>query len=175
MKWTITQLKKEKDFHFAETLDLSDLKEQDPQIRAISPVEVSGYLVISGDTFTFPLRIKGTMILPCSRTLEDVKFPFDIECQETFLLGSSDTSEWEELDDDVHLIEGEVIDLVPYIKERILLEIPIQVYSEETEKEELRSGKDWQWLTEEEKQNRIDPRLAKLAKFFEKNEEEEKH
>lgn len=178
MKWTIPQLKKQRDFQFDEVIDLSEIKQQDEQIREISPVHVSGYLVISGDTFTFPLRIKGVMTLPCSRTLQDVEFPFDIEAKEIFRLDYDDelfSSQDEESDDDIHLIKGDVIDLKPYIKERIILEIPLQIFSETADEEMLRSGKDWEYVTEVNKSNQIDPRLAKLSQFFNKNDEKEKH
>lgn len=175
MKWSIPQLKKQKDFQFNETVDLSEIKQQDSQIRAISPVEVSGYSLISGNTFTFPIRIKGEMTLPCSRTLEDVRFPFDIQAKEIFRYDDEPYSSSldEEIEDDIHPIHGDVIDLIPYIKERILLEIPMQIFSEATEQNMLRSGKDWEYVTEEQKTNRIDPRLAKLSQFFDKKEEKE--
>ncbi len=178
MKWTIPQLKKQKDFQFNEVVDLSEIKQQDDQIRSISPVQVSGYLVISGDTFTFPLRIKGVMTLPCSRTLQDVEFPFDIEAKEIFRLDYDDelfSSNNEEIDDEIHPIKGDVIDLKPYIKERILLEIPLQIFCESSNEEMLRSGKDWEYVTEVNKSNQIDPRLAKLSQLFAKNDGNEKH
>lgn len=172
MKWMIQQLKKHQTMTFEETIDLSDIRKLNNEIRKISPVMVSGKALVSGDTFTFPMMIKGVLTLPCSRTLEDVELPFEIEAKETFQLsGSYYSSEEEGSLDDIHTVEGDVIDLDPYIKELILLEIPLQIFSDKADSEALRSGKDWEFLTEEDKNNRIDPRLADLSKFFEKNNE----
>ncbi|WP_231686864.1 YceD family protein [Bacillus sp. JCM 19034] len=57
----------------------------------------------------------------------------------------------------------------PVIEEAVLLEIPIQVFAENVSKPIAPpEGKHWELVTEEKKENRIDPRLADLAKFFEK-------
>ncbi|MEB1809976.1 MAG: YceD family protein [Bacillaceae bacterium] len=167
LKWTIQQLNgfKSKGITFDETLDLSDIKKLDPQIRDISPVRVIGEAIFSKNLISFPLEIKGEMTLPCSRSLIDVKFPFHLQVKEVFSL---DDHAWisEDEEDDVHTVEGETIDLVPYIMEHILLEIPLQLISKEADEKGLQSGQDWDLITEENKKERIDPRLADLAKFF---------
>ncbi|MBU8907128.1 YceD family protein [Desertibacillus haloalkaliphilus] len=170
MKWTIQQLNalKSKGITFDEILDLSEIKERDREIRNISPVHVKGKAEFSSDMVSFPLVIQGTLTLPCSRTLADVELPFDIHVTENFRLNESYFTEEEDSDDDIHIVEGEQIDLLPYIKEHILLQIPMQIFSEDAEGEAPSSGKDWEVLTEADKKNRIDPRLADLAKFFDK-------
>ncbi|MDT8859137.1 DUF177 domain-containing protein [Alkalihalobacillus sp. MEB130] len=170
MKWSLQQLSvaKRKPFTFEEEIDLSSLKELNPEIRSVSPVIVKGEVNYSGTLITFQLSIVGELILPCVRTLADVKFPIDLQITEHF----HPTNDYVTADvdhDEINFFEGETVDLLPVIKERILLEIPIQVYAE-TEEERLAppSGKDWGLVTEEEHKNRVDPRLADLAKFFEK-------
>ncbi|WP_209125477.1 DUF177 domain-containing protein [Alkalihalobacillus sp. BA299] len=169
MKWTIQQLNglKSKGLTFDETLDLSEIKKIDPQIRDISPVRVIGEAIFTKNMISFPLEIIGEMTLPCSRSLLDVKFPFHLQVKEVFNLedyiGISEDEE-----EDIHKVEGETIDLVPYIMEQILLEIPLQVISEDADEKGLQSGQDWELITEENKKDRIDPRLADLAKFFDK-------
>lgn len=103
------------------------------------------------------------MTLPCSRTLAPVKFPFEVKTTEVFKL-----NQWVAADEDAefHEPEGDIIDLIPYVKQAILLEIPIQIFSEGLKGEAPDSGEDWELLTEENKKQRIDPRLADLAKFF---------
>jgi uncharacterized protein len=169
MKWTIQQLnaQKHKGFTFDKTLDLSELKEQHLDIQAISPVQVKGEALFTGDVITFPLEIQGVLTLPCSRTLVDVELPFDIHVNERFTVNESYlTSDYG--DEEIHPVEGDVINLLPYIKENILLQIPLQIFSEASVGETLPSGKDWGIVTSEEKKDRIDPRLAELGKFFEK-------
>ena len=170
MKWTINQLNQlaRKDLMIDETVDVKDIMELDKSIRDISPVQVSGRVDLSSSKASFHITISGSMILPCSRTLVDVKFPFEIRTTETFLL--KETSNYDlESDDDIHQVRGEVIDLLPLIKENILLEIPIQIFCDDSNSEDAapQSGQDWEVITEDDKKNKIDPRLAGLAKFFE--------
>jgi uncharacterized protein len=170
LKWSIYQLNKlqNKGLTIDETIDLSELKEVDPAIRDISLVHVSGRADLSSTKATFHLTIDGHMILPCSRTLVDVKYPFHIQTTETMLFN---TDEHETDDENVHPIQGETVDLLPVIKEIILLEVPMQVFSENADENALTSGQGWEVITEKEKKDQIDPRLAGLAKFFEQKNE----
>ncbi|WP_099353547.1 YceD family protein [Fredinandcohnia onubensis] len=171
MKWTINQLNQlaRKGLMIDETVDVRDLMEIDKSIRDISPVQITGRADLSSTKASFHLAISGSMILPCSRTLVDVKFPFEIKTTETFLLRQ--TSEFDlESEEDVHQVKGEVIDLLPLIKENILLEIPIQIFCDDDSNSEdaaPQSGQDWEVISEDDNKNKIDPRLAGLAKFFE--------
>ncbi|WP_100404580.1 YceD family protein [Bacillus solitudinis] len=171
MKWTLAQLNvaKHKPFVFDEVIDLSEIKEQNDEIRSISPVKVKGEAVYTGHVVTFPLHITGELTLPCSRTLADVLLPFDLHVSEQFRPADEYYRKENELED-VHIIDDDVINLVPYIKEHILLEIPMQIFAEDdAEAQAPPEGKDWELVTKlEEKQDKIDPRLADLAKFFEK-------
>ena len=168
MKWSISQLNQlqNKGLFLDETVDVSDLKELETSIREISPVHVSGRTDLSSTKVTFHLTISGMMILPCSRTLVDVNYPFEIMTTETFLFNQ--TSDFE-TDEEFHQVQGDIIDLIPVIKENILLDIPIQIFSNNTNAEDAapQSGQDWQVISEENKKSQIDPRLAGLAKFFE--------
>ncbi|MEH7386832.1 YceD family protein [Bacillus sp. JJ1521] len=170
MKWTINQLNQlaRKGLMIEETVDVKDLMEFDNSIRDISPVQVTGRADLSSTKASFHITISGSMILPCSRTLVDVKFPFEIQTTETFLL--RETSDYDlESEEDVYQVRGEVIDLLPLIKENILLEIPMQIFCDDSNSEDAapQSGQDWEVITEDDRKNKIDPRLAGLAKFFE--------
>ncbi|PNB77236.1 hypothetical protein C1X30_29560, partial [Pseudomonas sp. FW305-BF6] len=82
------------------------------------------------------------------------------------------TSEWKSEDENFHILEGDVLDLTPVIEEIILAEIPLQVFAEDTEGKETAptSGTDWEVREHVEKEQKIDPRLAGLAKFFDKKD-----
>ncbi|MNG37517.1 hypothetical protein D3C84_1248960 [compost metagenome] len=54
--------------------------------------------------------------------------------------------------------------------ENIILEIPIQIFSDEASTEAPMKGQDWQVITEKEQTEKVDPRLAGLAKFFDKQQ-----
>ena len=172
MKWTISQLQKIRDKHLQidEIVDVTDIKERDAQIRDVSPMKVTGRADIGSTKVTFHLRLSGKFILPCSRTLVDVNYPIDIETTETFLFK---TAGIEYDGDDVTIVEGDVVDLLPVIKENLLLEIPMQVFCEDVNLEEAapQSGNDWTVISEEENKQKVDPRFAKLADFFENNKE----
>lgn len=171
MKWTMSQLQKyrNKDFSVDEAVHVDEIKKIDPTIREVSPMHIMGQADISATKVTFHLRIKGYFILPCSRTLVDVNYPIDVETTETFLL----TPQEYETSEEVHQVDGDVIDLMPVIREILLLEVPMQVFSEAAEGKDgaPQSGKDWEVIhDEEEKRPKVDPRLEGLAKFFEQND-----
>ncbi|EZP77933.1 hypothetical protein H839_04324 [Parageobacillus genomosp. 1] len=181
MKWTVHQLQQfqHREMAIDEYVDVSDLKQIDALIRDISPVHVQGKADIGSTKFTFHLSVSGTMVLPCSRTLVDVSYPFSIETTETFFTNDYDIVS---TDEDTHLVKNETVDLLPIIKELILLEIPLQVFAEEETAQDgaPQSGEGWEVIQEdrweemeaERTKQKIDPRLAGLAKFFDKDKQE---
>lgn len=180
MKWTVQQLRRfqHKEMAIDETVDVSDLKQIDTLIREISPVRVQGKADVGSTKFTFHLTLSGTMVLPCSRTLVDVAYPFSIKTTETFF---ADGGDFVETDEDTHIVTGETIDLNPVIRELILLEIPLQLIADDPaaggapqhgEGWDVLSEEQWEKALEERTVNKVDPRLAGLAKFFEEKNEE---
>lgn len=166
MKWSIHQLNKSrhKGLTLDEMVDVSELKEIEKDIRDIPPVHVTGRVDFGSNKFTFHLHITGSMVLPCSRSLVDVTLPFDIKTTEVFLV----SEEKYETDAEVHYLQGEVLDLLPVIKENILLEIPMQIFSEDVSGGAPSQGRGWQVISEKSEEKSVDPRLAGLAKFFDK-------
>jgi uncharacterized protein len=169
LKWTLQQLEQLKDpgLSFDETVDVSDLKKRDPEIREISPVQVAGKAVFETKKISFFLEITGKMVLPSSKTLENVDFPFDLHTVEVFRLDSSVEEEGDE--EEIHDIENETVDLLPYVKEAILVEKPIRVVG--VDEEPLSSGNGWELVSENQQKNRIDPRLEKLQDLLDENKE----
>lgn len=171
MKWSLSQLQKYRSegFSIDEIVHVDDIKKLDPSIRDVSPIHVFGHAYIDSSKVTFELNLKGHFILPCSRTLVDVKYPIDIKTTETFLVKDYAYGGEEE----VHQINGEVIDLMPIIKEILLLEVPMQVFSEDASSKDAapQSGTDWEVIHEtEKKEDKIDPRLSKLAQLLNQND-----
>ncbi|MEK3809057.1 YceD family protein [Bacillus sp. FSL H8-0547] len=168
MKWSINELNKlqNKGLQIDETIQLTDMKGALSEVRDISPVSVTGRADLGSSKAVFHLTLAGTLILPCARTLVDVPFSFEIHTTETFLLKPNADFEMEE---DVHHVQEDIVDLIPVIKENILLEVPMQVFSDSVEENDQaapQEGKDWKVISEEENKNKIDPRLAGLSKFF---------
>lgn len=150
MKWTIYQLHqmKKPSFEFDETVELHELTKLNSDIRRISPVRVKGRADIKSKQVSFDFTISGEMILPCSRTLVDVPYPFTISTKELFIFHQTDDIE----DDDVHTVEDDTIDLTPIVKEEILLEILCKSFVNLNKKKELllkkeRTGKSFQRKT----------------------------
>lgn len=166
LKWTLSQLQKyrNKDFLIDEIIRVDEIMEDDPTILEVSPIHITGRGDIDSTKVTLHLKIEGHLILPCSRTLVDVKFPIDVETTETFLLQGSVF----ETEEDVYQVKGDVIDIMPIIREILLLEVPMQVFCEDVNNEDAapKFGKDWEVIHEEDQSKKIDPRLAELAKFF---------
>lgn len=169
LKWSLIQLQKYrgKDLLIDEVVQIDDLSNMD-DIRSVSPIHVKGRADIESAMITFHLHITGHFILPCSRTLVDVKYPINIQTTETFLLNDQGF----ETDEDVYKVQGDVVDLMPAIKELLVLEVPMQVFSEDGQSDvdaAPQSGQGWEVIQEVNQADKIDPRLAKLAKFFNQN------
>lgn len=177
MKWGIQQLlskKHEQAFNIEDDADVSEMIERDKELRDISAVHVQGEGTIVEETFHVHLRLTGTMILPCARTLADVHHPFDVEMFEAFRLDGMPADE-ENVNE--HEPEDGFVDLLPYIKENIFLEMPLRVFAKEGDGEPLapQSGDDWRVISEDElikereqEAPKVDPRMADLSKYFDK-------
>lgn len=173
MKWSIHQLRKFKQgaIPLDEVVDLGAVKERNPEIRDISPVQLTGYCTVGSKKISFHFRLEGSLTLPCARTWQDVHYPFVIETDEQY--------SWDEhvlaQDDEIHPVTGEMIDPMPLFEELILLEVPMQVYCEDADSMTEASGTGWSYTTDdeyekqqaEEQESKTDPRLADLARFFE--------
>ncbi|WP_306423660.1 YceD family protein [Virgibacillus pantothenticus] len=173
MKFALAQLKKnayKEPFTFTDTEDVSELEVMNNDIRHIGEVEVQGTCFFQEDNVIFSLRIFGEMVLPCARTLVDVRCPFDIQTEEIFTTSLYRTED--EIDAEIHPIEGAVLDLTPLIKENILLEVPYRVFSDEMNSQAdcITEGKGWQFISEEKNANTIDERFKKLETLFKDND-----
>ena len=124
-------------------------------IRRISPVKVEGYIFNNEEDFELNITIKGTMILPCARTLKDVEYPFSSEIDE--IIGENDDNSLE--------INQNRLDIFPIVWQNILVDVPLRVLAPDA-KEELTSGNGWRLITEDTDEEEIDPRLAKLKDYI---------
>ena len=128
---------------FNETIEFDDEYIKRTEIRSINPVLVSG--IIKGtmnDLYTLNMLIEGSMILPCSISLQDVELPFNIEITEIL-------SENIEEDQEYIKIEGNSIDILPIVWQNIVMEIPLKVVSQNLDKRNI-SGIGWKLISEED-------------------------
>lgn len=177
MQFILSQIQKKaynQSFTFDEEVDVTELESMNNDIRKAKPARVYGECYLEENEIFFSLNIIGEVILPCARTLADVPYSFHINKTEIF--STSPYYGEEEKEEDIHQVQGEVIDLTPLILENIVLELPYRVYSEDEEvlKEAVMEGEGWEFKTEEEpKEEKIDPRLKKLQQLLDNNEEDE--
>ena len=145
MKYSLQWIIKHKGtFDFEEEITFPcEMFEKYAHINGLKDVIVSGTgnLDTRDKRLYVDLNIKGTMILPCALTLEDVDYPFDIDSTEVFSFEKPDSLE------DVHEAKKDVVKDDANIKE---------------------SGKGWKILDgqEDNDEEYIDPRLAKLKDYF---------
>jgi len=168
LKWSIPEIMEHQSngLSIDTTVSVEDLREMDAEIRAISPVHVKGHADINRHTVTFFLTISGKLTLPDAVTLEDVTYPFHIQTSEIFRLLPRSIGGESSSDSEVHDVEAETIDLMPYIKEAILVDKPIRVTSGDNRKQPAPRGEGWSFMTESEQKEQMDPRFEKLKDLF---------
>lgn len=93
------------------------------------------------DNYELNLLVEGTMVLPCSITLEPVEYKFSTEFSGIY------TEMMGEIENFSKKIENS-LDIFPIIWENILMEIPIKVTCPEATNLKL-SGDGWKLVTEE--------------------------
>jgi uncharacterized protein len=168
MQLSLKQLaSKEQPVQLTAQLDLSDTVKGMPEIVRSSPLLVdltarrdSGAIEVSG-TLTVNL------VQPCSRCLSPVDEKLTVPFNERFV----QKSEFNESisDEDLHVMSEDIVDLTPYIMESLWIELPMAPLCKEdclglcpdcgTNRNESPCGC---------RQETIDPRLAGLADFFNK-------
>ena len=141
-----------------DTIDIPKEYLEGTDIKDISKVDVDGYITENGESYDLNLNIKCNLTLTCSVSLKDVNYPIDININEII-------SEYGENLEDFCKIINNSIDLLPIIWQNILMEVPIRVISPDLKEENI-YGDGWKFITNEEENKEIDPRLEKLKDFL---------
>lgn len=147
--------------------ELLQLEERNKQILQVGPVKFEGFGEMSAGIFSVKGNVTGSCILACSRCLAEMEHSFNQDFEERFNIDSN-ISVLDE-DEDIHQIEGNQIDLLPFIEDEVLVSLPyIPLCPTDDCKSDLpKEGKNWNLITDKTSESKIDPRLADLAKFFE--------
>ena len=115
-----------------EEVNIEKEKLIDTEIEELKDIYVSGRIYKDSlDDITLELKITGTMIIPCSRTLKPTKYDFETEFEENI----EKTKKMQKS-----------IDILPIIWENILMEIPIRIINPDAE-EEIMKGDGWELIT----------------------------
>ncbi|WP_025028045.1 YceD family protein [Caldalkalibacillus mannanilyticus] len=163
---------KGKELPLKHTYELAQLTQRNKQLLSVSPIQFEGQGQMQSGVFVIKGTLQGTCIVACSRCLGDVNLSILQELEERFNIQAKLGTIEENEEQEIHEVIGQEINLTPYVENEVLLSIPSfpVCRSEEECKNHLpQEGKDWNVLTEKMKQDKIDPRLADLAKFFDQN------
>lgn len=178
MKWPLNELRQFKDepLQFEEVLDLEkDLKERRKDLIAITPVKVRGTFVVDSRGVVGSFNVKTELTLPSTRSFVPVTIPLDFDFSEYYVSQhQTNLSQFDDLDV-VITLEDDILSLDKVVEDNILLQIPIQILSDDEKNaklEKMPQGENWNVLTEQQleenahKKEKIDPRMAKLKDFF---------
>ena len=139
---TKLQNRKENELTFNEVISLDEEMYKDTDIRSLSPLDVSINIHrVTDSDYSMDLNIKGTMILPCSVTLKDVNYPFEVKTE-------LKVSNNDENDEEYVKIMQNNIDIIPIIWQNIVLEIPLRVVSEDISDSPI-EGDGWKLIRED--------------------------
>ena len=135
-----------------------DYYKDNKDIKDISKASIVGDISENGENYSVNLNIKCNLTLVCSVSLKDVIYPIDINIEE--IIGENGNN----LEDFDKIINNS-IDLLPIIWQNILVEVPMRVISPDIKEKNI-YGDGWKFITEEEENKEIDPRLEKLKDFL---------
>lgn len=174
MKWSIKQIEDSGlPLVISEVVDIkSALLERETEILDVSPVKLNGTLLYDNNSVLAMFSFEVIVTLPSSRTLNPVPYEMTIEVNERYAddIYLSHVAKTYP-NDIVNPVDNYMIDLTESIIDNILLNLPLQVLSdEELSQEELPYGQGWALLTEDaflkqkqkEAEETIDPRFAGL-------------
>jgi uncharacterized protein len=108
-------------------------------IRDIKNCHVSGNISINYDNeISTDLLVKGTFVLPCAVTLEDVFYDFEVKIEENI-------GNFEEF----YNKNKNSLDILPFIWENIVSEVPIRVVKDGA-KPTVTNGDGWELVCDDE-------------------------
>lgn len=126
------------------------------EIKKLNSVKVSGKIDYNlTDEIEINLDISGIMIIKDSITNEDVEYPFSFKIEELLENFDGESEKYYEK-------SKNILDIIEFLWENIVLEVPI---SYTKVKDAHKKGEGWE-LNNEEPQDDVDPRMAKLSEIF---------
>lgn len=112
---------------------------QNTEIRDIKNAHISGNISIDyEDELVSDLSVTGVFVLPCALTLEDVDYEFEVKIEEN--LGKFN---------DFYNKNKNTLDILPFIWENIVSEVPIRVVKDGA-KPQCLTGEGWELVSDDE-------------------------
>ncbi|MFC4766049.1 YceD family protein [Effusibacillus consociatus] len=153
-----------KGIHLRETIELPNLVKENRQVIALGPIEMDLHAQVVSDTLTVNGKLSGPVTYRCSRCLTDFKDELSTSFTEQFVRADADQLSEE---DERNPVAGDAIELDPYLEQEILLAMPYTpVCKESCAGLCPECGINRNEHVCECKTERIDPRLADLAKLL---------
>lgn len=170
MKWNFNYIQKNAKpcFTFEEEINFDeDLINKLNGVYGLKNLIVNGklkYIEAIGQCI-IDYEVSGIMNMKCAITNEPLEYKFN-DCDTlSFKFIDSD-------DDEIILAKGNVIDLIPYVWQLIVVNVPLKVVKEGAKLKNI-SGKNWKvGINNDENPNEnatIDPRLESLKNYFDKH------
>lgn len=141
-------------------IDLNTYQNKD--IVALNNMHTKGRISLNAlENLEINLTVTGIMILKDSVTLENIEYPVNIEINEEYSLEDQYLAEY-------YKKEQNILDIMMILWENIVLEVPISLTNT---KDVKLSGEGWSLGNVENKNDNIDPRLARLAELLDERKE----
>lgn len=180
MKWSLNELNRylHEPFVFSGTVDLKNsLMKRESQILDVSPIHLDGVLTVNKEDLILHMNVSLNLTLPSARSLEPVLFPMEFSISEVYIPPTVPYEVPADEESTVIRLEHDWLDLSDSIEDSVLLNLPLQVFTEEEKKsDEMPSGNNWTVMSEDDyysaknQSEKIDPRLAGLKDFFNDDE-----
>lgn len=153
----VTNLKKSIDID--KSIDMSSIDLSNTSIRKLNNTYFKGKITRLGDdTFSIVGILSGTMVLPDDITLEDVDYNYEIQIDENF--GEST----ENSENNIEIVQN-TIDILPFLWQNIIVEIPLKVVSDKN-KDKTIEGNGWRLISEDEVNTSKDSPFSDLQKLL---------
>lgn len=137
-----------------EKVNIDDELIKNSNIKRLENVLFSGRITIDYDmNLELSGVITGKMILPDDITLEDTDYEFEIDVLENI--------------EEVFKVERNTIDILDYLWQNILVEVPLKVRNPKNENIHI-EGDGWRLISEEELENRSNRPFSDLSLILDK-------
>lgn len=132
-------------------------------IKRLDNVSVKGRIYYSiTEEIVIDVVVKGSMLLLDAVTLEEVNYPFTIHIDEVINENNENFQEYS-------LNLSNSLDIMSFLWQNIVLEVPIRVKKDENKKISLK-GEGWELIDENTK--KIDPSMSPFAALLDKERKE---
>lgn len=126
-----------------ECVDITSIDLSNTNIRKLNNTYFKGKITrISDDTFSINGVLSGTMVLPDDITLEDVDYNYEIQIDENFGENTENT------ENNIEIVQN-TIDILPFLWQNIIVEIPLKVVSDKNKNKTIQ-GNGWRLISEDE-------------------------